>query len=278
MTGYRDLLLHLDDVGSNHNRIRVAIDLAARFGAHLTGFHSLRPAPQVRHYLPSELIDRHRKNVDGRAATLRREFEAACLAAGQPCEWLQSELPPIAGMKLAGRVCDLAILEKAVVATDGPADAWYGEPMLPHELGLRMGRPVLVLPTGADIDAANLGQRVLVAWNGSREASRAVHDALPLLAKAAHIQLLCIDADETGGTPGALMVRHLARHGAKVELASQASGEEPVEAILRDSMQRYGMDLLVMGAYGHSRLREMVFGGVTEAILDGLEKPVLFGN
>lgn len=279
MSGYRDLLLHLDDVGSNADRIRVAIDLAARFGAHLTGFYSLRPAPQARHYIPTELIERHRKTVAERAAQMRQVFEAACLAAGQPCEWLQSDLPPISGMKLVGRVCDLAIVQKpSPVAAERP-DAWYGEPMLPHELSLRMGRPVLVLPA---VDVAVLGNRVLVAWNGSREATRAVHDALPLLANAAHILLLCVDPEDapgdTGGTSGEIMARHLARHGAKVEVASLVSGEEPVEAILRDAMQRYGLDLLVMGAYGHARFREMVFGGVTEAILDGFEKPVLFSN
>ncbi len=279
---YRDLLLHLDDAGGNDHRIRAAIQLAVRFDAHLTGFLSLRPPAQARHYIPQELIDRHRKSVAERALQLRDQFEAACSAAGIAQEWLQSDLPPIAGMKLAGRVCDLSIVEKPSPVSAGRRDAWYGEPMLPHELSLRMGRPVLVLPQGGQAgglaDAARLGRRALIAWNGSREAARAVHDALPLLVQAEHILLLSIDPAETGGTPAADMARHLARHGAKVELASQASGEEPVEAILRDAMRRFSLDLLVMGAYGHSRLSEMVFGGVTEAILDGLDKPVLFGN
>ena len=275
-SGYRDLLLHLDDAGSNDQRIRAAIELAARFDAHLTGFLSLRPPAQARHYIPQEFIDRHRKNAAERAQRLRDQFEAACSAAGIAHEWLQSDLPPISGMKLAGRVCDLSIVEKPSPVSTGRRDAWYGEPMLPHELSLRMGRPVLVLPQGGQ--AARLGRRALIAWNGSREAARAVHDGLPLLVQAEHILLLSIDPAETGGTPAGDMARHLARHGAKVELASQASGEETVEAILRDAMQRFSLDLLVMGAYGHSRLSEMVFGGVTEAILDGLDKPVLFGN
>lgn len=282
MSGYRDLLLHLDDAGSNASRIRAAIDLAVRFGAHLTGFYALRPAAQARHYIPAELIARHHKAVLEQAAEQRQAFETACQAAGLACEWLQSEMPPISGMKLAGRVCDLAILQKPSPVAAGRPDAWYGEPMLPHELSLRMGRPVLILPAATGLKAGELGKRVLVAWNGSREATRAVHDALPFLTDAAHILLLSVDPEATGGTPAEVMARHLARHGAKVEVhnhvSALVSGEEPVEAILREAMQHYGMDLLVMGAYGHARLREMVFGGVTEAILDGFEKPVMFSN
>jgi nucleotide-binding universal stress UspA family protein len=170
---------------------------------------------------------------------------------------------------------DLVILgqvEPDVVMPTGPS--------FPADVVMGAGRPALVVPfIGA---RATWGERILVAWNASREAARAVNDALPFLACAKSVTVLTVNPEQNGlearREPGADIALHLARHGVKVEAErSIARGITVGDAILAEIGDN-GHDMLVMGAYGHSRLREFVLGGVTQEMLQVMAVPVLMSH
>jgi nucleotide-binding universal stress UspA family protein len=124
--------------------------------------------------------------------------------------------------------------------------------------------------------------RVLVAWDGSREAARAVHDALPLLRRAREVSVLVADperlATKIGEKPGADLAAHLARHGLPVRVEVVKSGGRPLGEILLAQVEEERADLLVMGGYAHARLRELVLGGTTRHVLTHASVPVLLSH
>jgi nucleotide-binding universal stress UspA family protein len=141
------------------------------------------------------------------------------------------------------------------------------------------GRPIIVFPPRGKVSQV---RRVLVAWNATRESIRAVADAMPLLAKAEAVEVLVADHQRRpeghGQEPGADIARHLARHGAHVEVRRMSSEGKDVGTLLLSQAATFRADLLVMGAYGHSQLREWVFGGVTRTVLYEAGLPVLMSR
>jgi nucleotide-binding universal stress UspA family protein len=125
-------------------------------------------------------------------------------------------------------------------------------------------------------------RRIVVAWNATRESIRAVADALPLLVKAEAVEVLVVDHQRRpeghGQEPGADIARHLARHGAQVEVRRLSSGGKDVGRLLLSEAAAFRADLLVMGSYGHSHLREWMFGGVTRTVLYEAGLPVLMSR
>jgi nucleotide-binding universal stress UspA family protein len=175
-----------------------------------------------------------------------------------------------------GRFADLL-----VVGQDDTENPPIIEPfLLPQKVLMTSGIPVLVVPIVTI--PTSVGQRILVAWDGSREAARAVHDSLPLLRQAGQVSLLAVNPNEQGhigsGANPAAMAAHLERHGITAELMETLSGEKSVMEILFASIAEVGADLLVMGAFGHSRLKEFLFGGVTYDLLQKLPVPVLMSH
>jgi nucleotide-binding universal stress UspA family protein len=156
------------------------------------------------------------------------------------------------------------------------ADERWGDRRLLEALILTSGRPTIVLPPRPP---ASRIRRVLVGWNGTREAARAVADAMPLLVKADAVEVLSVGSEAGepahGFMPGAAAARHLERHGAKVEVRHMSSNGESVGRVLLAEARAFHADLVVIGAYGRSRLRERVFGGVTRTVLREAVLPVL---
>lgn len=142
------------------------------------------------------------------------------------------------------------------------------------------GRPVLLVPP--DWRAGAIGRKVAVAWNGKREAARALADAAPLLDEADEIVVITVDAkpnaNGVGPAPGADIAAHLARRGLKVEVRNFDGLGRPDGETLIARAQAWGADLLVMGGYGRARVREMVFGGVTRAVVDTAPLPVFMSH
>jgi nucleotide-binding universal stress UspA family protein len=142
------------------------------------------------------------------------------------------------------------------------------------------GRPSIVVPPTWKKGAAM--RNVLIAWNASKEAARAVADAAPFLAAAENVRLVTVGARPSflghGDQPGGDIATHLARRGVKVEIVNLAANDEEEGALIAAEAKRFGADLLILGAYGHSRLREMVFGGVTKYLLVHGETPMLFSH
>jgi nucleotide-binding universal stress UspA family protein len=279
---YKDLLVVLDSEAPARGRIDLAAALAERFGAHLVGLYPL-PVPQrpreLGYYDPAlldpffaDLRDRARDAAD----KVREQFEHVAGLRGLSAEWRLVPEGPDADPALHARYADLTIL--------GQLDPDRGESGMirprPELVTLASGRPILVIPYAGHFE--NAGQRVLIGWNATREAARAVHDAMPLLSAAQAVTVLMIDPREGpqahGEVPGADISLHLARHGVKAEIERTVSGDLPVGEVLLSRAADLGADLLVIGAYGHSRMRELLLGGATRSLLRSMTVPVLMSH
>ncbi len=167
----------------------------------------------------------------------------------------------------------------AVVARPDPAGQTAGPPGLVESLILTSGRPIIVLPPRG---RASRVRRILIGWNAGREGVRAVAHALPSLVRAEAVEVLVVDHERRpaghGQEPGADIARHLARHGAHVEVRRLSSGRDDVGRLLLSQAAAFGAELVVMDAYGHSYLNEWIFGGVTRTVLREADLPVLMSR
>jgi nucleotide-binding universal stress UspA family protein len=276
---YKDILLHLTEDPRNAPRTEAALQLAQQFGAHLTALYTLPPPQQLYYmgeYVPAELFQRQIDEAKKKAGVARTAFEAAAARQGVVSDWIESDRLPVEAAEHYGRAFDLIVVGQPDPEPKEPLAVPPGVDVLPHELAIRAGRPILAVPYAGKV--GTIGQRVMVAWNGSKEAARAVHDAMPFLTRAKQVVVFGVDPAKATGTPGAELARHLARHNVKVEAAHTISDDIAVGESLLSAIADRGIDLLVMGAYGHARLREMVFGGVTETVMRSMTCPVLFSN
>lgn len=276
---YRDITVHLTLDPRNNARTQLAIALARRFAAQLTGLYTV-PPPNVPYYMgeyiPTELIQKQMDDAQHASVATRDAFLAACTAANLPHRWRQSDLAPVEALRVQARSSDLVIVGQPDPEPSDPGAIPYGTDVLPQELALQAGRPVLAVPHSGTFP--DIGHRILVAWNGKREAARAVHDAMPLLKGAEVVLALTFTPERKGRAPLEEIVDLLRRHGVRVEsVVADAGGVKVGQALLTEAQKRQ-CDMIVMGAFGHSRLREMVFGGVTETVLDAMTMPVLLSN
>ncbi len=277
---YQNLLVHLDSNKACDMRVEVAVALAHRHQAHLTGLH-LVAAPVAasfsRGYLPPEVTATLARRTEEAAERVLARFTAIVEGQQLPFETridhgFDTEFPDL--LSIHARYCDLMIMGQV------DPDEASAHRHLTELVALASGGPLLVVPfVGA---ARTLGERVVVAWDASREAARAVADALPLLQQAKLVRVITVNARPGrfghGAEPGADLALRLARHGVTVEVHRLDSGANHVgNAILAD-VANENADLLIMGAYGHSRLRELVLGGVTQTILEEMTVPVLLSH
>lgn len=277
--GYRDLMLHLSggDDGSTAERIRYAAALAAHGGAHLTGLFTRLPLPLASHYVPPALIAGHRAEIDRAAAAARQMFEDSLQRQGIAGEWIEVEGSALDNIQVYGRSMDLVILGQPVAAKADPvAGPDHGIGQLTQDLVFALGRPVIRLPRG--LAPAQRFGRLLIGWNGKKEATRAVHDALPLLRLADTVIVACVGAAGLKTTPGSELARHLARHDVAVDLVVSPERDGRAGPELLQLATQHDADLVVMGAYGYMRWRERIFGGATEAVLRQARVPVLFSH
>jgi nucleotide-binding universal stress UspA family protein len=276
----KDILVQVDGAKSASARYAAAIELAQLHEAHLTGLCLAVEPPvpaTIMGMVPPEAITSQREAVREQAETAADQFRLAVERAGISGEGRVVQVQDFDALDvfvLHSRHCDLVILGQRD-PTDFPP---LGRDFIADVL-MGCGRPGIIIPFIGAPPA--LGQRILVAWDGGREATRAVHDALPLLKRAHTVTVLSVNPEYSGNgkrDPGADISLHLARHGVKVTAARTIAREISVgDAILADIAQN-SIDLLVMGAYGHSRLRELVLGGVTRHILAHMTAPVLMSH
>ena len=278
MTGgaVKTIAVHLPTAVLAPRLLDAAILLGKTHGATLIGVH-VQPAVVV--YadatvsMSTEFIVAQQEAFREDARAVEAAFRAKVERAGVPVEWSTSDTGDEPTMRAASTACNVADL---VVATQYhesiPAAAGYS----PDELVLGTGRPVLIVPVARDL--APVGKRVLIAWNGSREASRAAFDCLPLLQSDAELRLITVDSPRGDATLAAI-TRSLSRHGLKPQPVSisKTEGRSTAEEILKYAGE-FGADLLVLGCYGHSRIMETVFGGATTRILRDMTLPVLMAH
>lgn len=280
----KDILLHLDASPRSSVRLGQAAALAQRHGAHVTGLYviDLPPPPlfygdtamQVDPRLLEGLMSQMRGAAAAEAAKVETAFRDRFGRDGLSHEWRLVDGFVGETVALHARYADLAILGQPDPKTDPGASG------IPAPALLSSGRPVLVIPYAGEF--TTLGGTVLVAWNASREAARAVNDALPLLQQARAVTVLAVNPlggiAGDGDVPAADIALHLARHGVKAEAAHTVAPEIPEGDAILDYAADIGADLVVAGGYGHSRMREFVFGGVTRSLLTEMTVPVFLSH
>ena len=274
----KDILLHVDSAKASGVRSEYACALAQSFDAHLT---ALYVDPEL--ILPAfaevptgpVLVETLEREIAERAARAESEFEALRVRTGVAGEWRRLQGYTAGCVVSHGRYADLVVVgqggdEDPLSLCDGVADAVLME----------AGRPLLVVPW-IGVGSGPV-ERVLVAWNASREATRALHDAMPFLERAKMVEVLSINpskSDESeGDVPAVDICRHLARHGITAEAHRLEAREIDAGSLLLSRAADVAADLVVIGGYGHSRLRELVLGGVTRELLAHMTVPVLLSH
>ena len=279
----KDILVHLDVTPRSATRLEVAARLAAQHSAHLIGVHAI-DIPSANYFYgaampfvpanPEEIVERIRGEASDAAKPIEAAFSACLNRNGIQGEWRLVEGSPPAVVALHARYADLAIVGQP--NRDAPQDA---DPVTVTTV-MTSGRPVLAVPFAGDFPT--IGERVLVAWNASREAARAVNDAMPLLMGAKQVTVLAINPQRGvgghGDVPAADIALHLARHGLNAQAAHTVAKDISDGEALLSYAADIGADLIVAGAYGHSRARELVFGGVTQTLINEMTAPVLLSH
>jgi nucleotide-binding universal stress UspA family protein len=255
-----------------------AVSVAATFDAHLAGI-AFRYDPVIpvsgAGYIPADVIDAQERDNEAATRAALDRFTAACSRAGVNGEplTLNASFGGV-GEQFAriARRFDLSIVGQAEPESSAV------EEIIAEAALFESGRPVIIVPY---IQKAPLKlDNVMVCWDGSRSAARAIADAMPLLSKAGRVEVVIVtnERGKQDEIAGADMGAHLARHGLNVEVRRTALGDVDVADILLSHAADAGSDLIVMGGYGHSRLREFVLGGVTRTIVRSMTAPVLMAH
>jgi nucleotide-binding universal stress UspA family protein len=277
---YRSILVHFDIGESAQRRLHLALLLAKQFDAHLTGLLTVfRPAPgsyyvlagNVDYFAELDAMRTERENA------LEQLFKEAITRAKVSGEWISSAEYANYAVPQRARLADLTVVGQH---DPGDAESFVAEQFV-ENLVLSAGRPVLIVPYASEF--ATVGTHVLLAWDGGREATRALHDAIPFLTSAKETRVLTINALERepleSRIPGSDIAAIIARHGARV-VTEQIDGvsDASIGDILLSRASDIGADLIVMGGYGHSRWRELVLGGATRSLLHAMTVPVLMSH
>jgi len=272
--GFRTILVHVDTGKGAPARLKLAADLATRFEAHVVGLHVRRPfqAPAFTDAGPAmdSLYRTYESSVKADEAIATAAFRELFGGTSLSNEWrvadgLAEEIVPA-----YARYADLAIVGQAApddVAVD-----------LAESVGMAGERPVLIVP---HIGIAKPpGQTVMLCWNGSREAARAATGALPFLKEADKVIMLLVDPEDLDGReePGVRMAAWLARHGVNAIVKRDTAGDSGVGDVILSRASDQDVDLIVMGLYGHSRMREWVLGGASRTLLASMTVPLLVAH
>jgi len=274
----KDILVHVDGSRSMPGRVRAAVDLARTHEAHLTGLYVIE-VPVLPSYaeaqIPTAIIEAQYEAFVAAAAAAERTFAELTSNVDINPEWRLVEDRRLAALSLHAQYVDLLMVGQV-----DPGDPECANRGLADRLALESGRPVMVIPAGGA--AEPIGKSILIAWNGKREAVRAISDAMPLLEAADRVTVVTVNSEsddsENAGIPAADIGLHLARHGIDTTTESIYAAPAAIGELLLDVAGDTSADLLVMGAYGHSRFREIVLGGVTAHILAHTMIPTLIAH
>jgi nucleotide-binding universal stress UspA family protein len=271
------LILALIDGGPlSEATLGAGIAVAKQFNAHLDVLHvRADPATLVpivgegmSGAMVEQVMEAMTKAVEGRSEKARSAFDQAASKAGISMTWRQEMGPEPVVLAAAGRLADLTVIGRPDSNADGQLAASLDSALFDT------GRPVLVAPPSAP---ATVGRRVALAWNGSAQSSRVISAALPYLEKAEVISVLTAPGVDKRA-PGEALVAYLARHNLKAAVENVEPHGKSIGHALLEHAQKLGADLLVMGAYGHSRIREMILGGATRDVLAQTTLPVLMAH
>jgi nucleotide-binding universal stress UspA family protein len=273
----KDIVVNLTGRTDRDFAADYAISVAKTFGAHVAGisflYEPIIPDGSMGG-VPVDLIELQREENSKLAKTAVDRFTAAAKAAGVSAETRIVDATLGGSASIFGQIArrfDLAIVPQA------QREHGASEQLIVEGALFESGRPIIVVPyiqkEGLKLD------RVLACWDGGRMAARAIADAMPLLERAKAVDVLIVAEErKRDEISGANMTEHLVRHGITAQVKRTVKGDVTIEDAILDYAADSSADLLVMGGYGHSRLRELVLGGVTRGILGSMTVPVLMSH
>jgi nucleotide-binding universal stress UspA family protein len=278
---YKTILVSLNEVGRLGELTAAAASLGRACGAHVSGLYvipAVQVYPSVGFEAAPQVFEGNRTFFKDNAERVKQGFEEAMTKEGLPHDFHQIDArTPVIGDEVIafGRSADLIML-----SATNPEEITGVERDFIEQVVMSAGRPVIVLPYNGSA-AISTGEIVL-GWDGGREASRAAFDAIPLLKLANKVRVVRVDPQKDpalrGSVPGADLAETLARHGRKAEAQGfPTEGQDEGQALIRCA-DDCGAGLIVMGAYGHSRLAEFIFGGATRFVLTRMTRPVLMSH
>jgi nucleotide-binding universal stress UspA family protein len=277
---YKSILVHLDSSEHAHPRLELALRLARQFGAHLTGVYAMFTPDPASFYVmagSSDYYSMHEKRRTERSGALERLFRAELTRAEVPGDWLTTDQDANLAVLALSRCADLVVVGQRDL--DDP-ETFVAEHFA-ENLVMSAGRPVLLVPCAGTF--STVGTHAMLAWDGSREATRAVHDALPFLRRAKQTTIVTVNGGAAERSDsriaGSNIAAVLERHGVHAEVKDIAGVHDvPPGELLLSRAADLGVDLMVMGCYGHTRWQELIMGGATRAILKSMTVPVLMSH
>jgi nucleotide-binding universal stress UspA family protein len=275
MSDIKRIAVHVDGGSRDGAVLRLALALAARHGAEVEAVFARIPPfipASVDGILTPQIVEAQQSIYVQRAEAAKKALTEASQGAPVQPSWTALDGPALDVMIARARFADLAIIgqpspEESDAVTDFD---------LPAELVMELGRPVLVVPNKGSFTEA--GKRVLVARAGTRESRRAATDGLALIDPASKVTVLMVNPKPGTTTSEADMRGWYKRHGFDVDIRTVKTQEKEVGDVLRTTAAEIGADLIVMGAYGRSRLRELILGGATHSMLKHMTVPVLMSH
>ena len=270
----KHILVHLDSQRNLVATAEAACSLAAASQAHVTGFYVI-PHINIPTYaesrIPSDIVKVHDEAAQVAADDAGSEFDRIAGNAGCSHDWQSVKGYADRLIIDRARYTDIVIMGQSRASKASPHTV-----AVENHVIMGCARPVLMIP--AKGISGRLGNRVVVAWNGSRESVRAINDAMPFLEGAANVEVLTIDPGRNDGDiPGADICQYLARHDVNAEAATAKSRGTTTDTLLNYARDN-NADMVVMGAYGHSRLREFVLGGATYNMLQKSDVAILMSH
>jgi len=262
--------------------LKGAVALAKAHGAHVVGLHleaSYYPAyGEVAIAMPPDVIEQMRKPLRERAQKLEENFKARMADENISSQWRSGTTEY---STLPGRIVEEAVSADMVLCPQvDPENVDVTTLDLPERLILEGGRPILVVPSEKELHIPP--KRVLIAWNNSPQSARAVFDSLALMKDAEAITILTLasdaDARRAAEEQAEKLAANLERHGLHAKVEAVETGHASASDYLSSRLDGDGADLMIMGCYGHSRLRELVFGGVTRDMLGGVKVPTVMSH
>ncbi|OUR78587.1 hypothetical protein A9Q83_06830 [Alphaproteobacteria bacterium 46_93_T64] len=271
----KTLLLHLTNDKNLDSRIELALRLAVENEAHIKGVYTITPAApptSFMGYIPPEFVERTRAIESENAEVTSTKLKLAAKEAGISCAVMKEEGYALDIINAHALAADLVVIGQVDPDDDKSAQYRY----LADEVVISSAQPVLAVPYAGN--HLGFGKHILVGWNNTREASIALHNAMVFLKKAEKITLLSINPSTDQSAENAAVLAHLERHSVQAEMKVGHWKDVSVGNALLDSLVDLNADMLVMGAYGHSRIREMILGGATQEILEQMTAPILFSH
>ena len=271
----KDILVHIDQQESSQSRIDVAVKLAQAHDAHISGLYVI-PDITIPSYaevhVPAQLLAGYEQESRATADKTGAHFKQTLDKNGCKGEWICTKGYADQQIRQFARYTDLVILGQT---RDNSFLSTYAD--LPDQVVIGSARPIMFVPY---IGVRNtIGKRIMVAWNDSRESVRAVNDALPLLQIADFVDVVAVNPPASmGDIPTADICLHLARHDVKAEASQTSARDIEIGDMLLSRAADLDIDLIVTGAYGHTRLRELILGGVTKKLLEHMTVPVLMSH